>query len=64
MEELAKFGMKNSLFLPSLANKYFDKLRAENHEPIYTYNDEFYEMVCKTKHKRRQMRGLKPKLQI
>ena len=39
MEELTGFGMKNSL--PSLANKYFNSLRDENDEPIYTYNDEF-----------------------
>ena len=41
MEELTGFGMKNSLTLPSLANKYFNSLRNENDEPIYTYNDEF-----------------------
>ena len=37
MEELTNFGMKNSLTLPSLANKYFNSLRDENDEPIYTY---------------------------
>ena len=41
MEELTEFGMKNSLTLPSLANKYFNSLRDENDEPIYTYNDPF-----------------------
>ena len=41
MEELTGFGMKNSLTLPSLANKFLNSLRDENHEPIYTYNDEF-----------------------
>ena len=41
MEELTRFGMKNSLTLPSLANKYFNSLRDENDEPIYTYDDEF-----------------------
>ena len=41
MEELTGFGMKNSLTLPSLANKYFNSLREESDEPIYTYNDEF-----------------------
>ena len=40
MEELTGFGMKNSLTLPSLANKYFNNLRDENDEPIYIYNDE------------------------
>ena len=41
MEESTGFGMKNSLTLPSLANKYFNSLGEENDEPIYTYNDEF-----------------------
>ena len=41
MEELTGFGMKNSLTLPSLANKYFNSLRDESDEPIYNYNDEF-----------------------
>ena len=41
MEELTGFGMKNSLTLPSLANKYFNSLRDENDEAIYTYNNEF-----------------------
>ena len=40
-EKLTGFGMKNSLTLPSLTNKYFNSLRGENDEPIYTYNDEF-----------------------
>ena len=41
MEELTKFGIKNSLTLPSLANKYFNGLRDENDEQIYTYTDSF-----------------------
>ena len=41
MEELTGFGMKNSLTLPSLANKYFNSLRDENYEPIYTFTDPF-----------------------
>ena len=40
-EELTNFGMKNSLTLPSLANKYFNSLKHENDEPIYTYTDPF-----------------------
>ena len=40
MKELTGFGMKNSLTLPSLANKHFNSLRNESDEPIYTYNDE------------------------
>ena len=39
MEELTNFDMKNSLTLPSLANKYFNSLRDEKDEPIYTYTD-------------------------
>ena len=41
MEKLTGFGMKNSLTLPSLANNYFNSLRDESDEPIYTYNDEY-----------------------
>ena len=41
MEELTGFGMKNNLTLPSLANKYFNSLRDENDEPIYTYTYPF-----------------------
>ena len=33
--------MKNSLTLPSLADKYFNNSRDEKDEPIYTCNDEF-----------------------
>ena len=41
MEELTGFGMKNNLFLPSLATNYFISLRNENDEPVYTYGDLF-----------------------
>ena len=41
MEDLTIFGMKKSLTLPSLANKYFKSLSDENDEPIYTYTDPF-----------------------
>ena len=41
MEEVTGFGMKNSLTLPALANKYFNSLRDENDEPIYAYTDPF-----------------------
>ena len=41
MEELTRFGMKNSLTLPSLAKRYFNILKDENDEPIYTYIDPF-----------------------
>ena len=41
MEELTNFVMENSLTLPSLASKYFNSLKDENNEPIYTYFDPF-----------------------
>ena len=40
MVELTNFSMKNSLTLPSLANKYFNSLKDQNEEPIYTYTDD------------------------
>ena len=46
MEEITGFGMKNSLTLPSLANKYLNSLRDENDEPIYTYTDPFLRNFC------------------
>ena len=39
MNEITGTGMKNSLTLPSLANRYINSLRGENDAPIYTYND-------------------------
>ena len=53
MEEITGFGMKNSLTLPSLANKYFNSLRDGNDEPIYTYTDLFMRNFCEKKRKRR-----------
>ena len=41
MQELTGFGMKNCSTLPSLAYKYFNSLRDESDDPIYTYNDEY-----------------------
>ena len=41
MERLTNFGMKNSLMLPSLAKQYFNRLRDENDEPVYTYTYRF-----------------------
>ena len=40
-KELTTFGMKNSITLPSVANRYFNNLSDENHETIYTYTDPF-----------------------
>ena len=52
MEELTRFGMKNSSTLPSSANKYFDSLRDGNDELIYTYNDGCTQHFVKKKYKR------------
>ena len=41
MEELTNFGVKNSLPLPSIANKYFNSLKDEKDESIYTHTDPF-----------------------
>ena len=41
IEELTGFGMKNSLTLPCLANKYFSNLTDENDEPIFTQTHPF-----------------------
>ena len=40
-EEITGFGMTNSVTLPSLAKNLFNKLRDENDDPNFTYNDEF-----------------------
>ena len=39
MDENTGFSMKVCLSLPGLGWKYFNSLRIEEHEPIYTYND-------------------------
>ena len=41
MEEITGFSMKDCLFLPGLGLKYFNSLRTEEDEPIYTCNDKF-----------------------
>ena len=41
MKEITGFGIKNSITLPSLANKFFNSLRKDNQEPIYTDKDEY-----------------------
>ena len=62
MEELSGYEMKNSSTLPSLATKYFDRLRDDNDEPIYTYNDEYMRHFARRSKKRRTLCSLKPKL--
>ena len=41
MKEITGFGMKDCLSLPGLGWKYFNSLRTEEDEPIYTYNDKY-----------------------
>ena len=41
MEEITKFSMKDCLSLPGLGWKYYNSLRTEEDEPIYTYNDKY-----------------------
>ena len=41
MEEITGFSTKDCLTLPSLGLKYFNSLRTEQDEPIYTYNDNY-----------------------
>ena len=41
MEEITGFSMKDCLSLPGLRWKYFNSLRTEEDEPIYTYNDKY-----------------------
>ena len=41
MEEITRFSLKDCLSLPGLGWKYFNSLRTEEDEPIYTYNDKY-----------------------
>ena len=41
MEEITGSGMKNSWTLPSVADKYFNSLRNETDEPIYTSKNKY-----------------------
>ena len=41
MEKITGFSMKDCLSLPGLGWKYFNILRTEEDEPIYTYNDKY-----------------------
>ena len=41
MEEITGFSMKDCLSLHGLGWKYFNSLRTEEDEPIYTYNDKY-----------------------
>ena len=41
LEEITGFSMKDCLSLPGLGWKFFNILRTEEDEPIYTYNDKY-----------------------
>ena len=41
MKKITGFSMKDCLSLPGLGWKYFNSLRTEDDEPIYTYNDKY-----------------------
>ena len=41
MEEMTGFGMKDCLSLPGLGWKYFNSLKTEDDESIYTYIDKY-----------------------
>ena len=41
MEDITGFSMKDCLSLPSLGWKYFNSLRTEEDESIYTHNDKY-----------------------
>ena len=41
INEITEFSMKDCLSLPGLSWKYFNLLRTEEDEPIYTYNDKY-----------------------
>ena len=41
MEEITGFSMKDSLSAPRFGWRYFNSLRSEEDEPIYTYNDKY-----------------------
>ena len=41
MQETTGCSMKDYLCLPGLGWKYFNSLRTEEDEPIYTYNDKY-----------------------
>ena len=47
MDEIINFSMKTSLTLPSLANKYFNSLRDENDQPIYTHAHRFMRNIVR-----------------
>ena len=53
MEEKTGFSGKDCLSLPDLGWKYFDSLRTEENEPIYTYNDKYMRWFFRQSKKKR-----------
>ena len=47
MEETTGFSMKDCVSAPGLGWKYFNSMRDENDEPIYTYNDKFIRLFVR-----------------
>ena len=41
MQEITGFGMKDGLSAPGIGWKYFNSLRSEEDEPIYTFKDKY-----------------------
>ena len=41
LQEITGFSMKDCLSLPGLGFKYFNSLRTDRDEPLYTYKDKF-----------------------
>ena len=41
MEEITRLSMKDCLSAPGLGWKYFNSMRDENDEPIYTFKDKY-----------------------
>ena len=52
MEEITELGMNDCLSLPGLGWKYFNSLRTEEYEPIYTYNDKYMRWLVRHSIKR------------
>ena len=40
-DDITGFGMKHCVSLPRLGWKYFNSLRTDEEEPIYTYDDKY-----------------------
>ena len=47
MHETTRFSMKDSLSAPGVGEKYFNGMRDENDEPIYTYNDKYMRLFVR-----------------